>query len=100
MDSFEVNKILGAVLGTCLVLLALNITAGAIFSPEKPKKPGYDIAIQEQPAGAGGGRADREAPRQRRPQARRDRGQEMRRLPYLREGRAQSRRSKSVGDYW
>ncbi|TMJ52450.1 MAG: cytochrome c family protein, partial [Alphaproteobacteria bacterium] len=27
MDSFEVNKILGAVLFTCLVLLALNITA-------------------------------------------------------------------------
>ena len=48
MDSFELNKVLGAVLGTCLVLLALNITAGAIFSPEKPAKPGYEIAVQEQ----------------------------------------------------
>jgi len=31
MDSFELNKILGAVLGTCLGVLALNIVAGAIF---------------------------------------------------------------------
>lgn len=50
MDSFELNKVLGAVLGTCLVLLALNIAAGAIFSPEKPSKPGYEIAVQEEPA--------------------------------------------------
>jgi len=35
MDSFEINKILGAILGTCLFTLALNITAGAIFTPEK-----------------------------------------------------------------
>ncbi len=31
MDSFELNKIMGAVLGTCLALLTLNIAAGAIF---------------------------------------------------------------------
>src|SRR5437870_4044235 len=35
MDSFEMNKILGAILGTCLVLVALNITAGAVFTPGK-----------------------------------------------------------------
>ena len=51
MDSFEVNKILGAVLFTCLVLLALNIAAGALFTPEPPQKPGYEIAVQEEPAG-------------------------------------------------
>ena len=28
MDSFELNKVLGAVLGTCLALLSLNIAAG------------------------------------------------------------------------
>jgi len=50
MDSFELNKILGAVLGTCLVLLALNITAGALFAPVQPEKPGYEIAVPEQPA--------------------------------------------------
>ena len=47
MDSFELNKILGAVLGTCLFLLALNIAAGALYSAPKPAKPGYDIAVQE-----------------------------------------------------
>ena len=40
MNSFELNKILGAVLGTCLVLLALNIAANALFTPHKPAKPG------------------------------------------------------------
>jgi cytochrome c len=47
MDSFEINKILGAVLGTCLVLLSLNIAAGALFTPHKPAKPGYDIVVPE-----------------------------------------------------
>jgi len=47
MNSFELNKVLGAVLGTCLILLALNIGAGAIFSVEKPEKPGYAIAVEE-----------------------------------------------------
>jgi cytochrome c len=48
MDSFELNKILGAVLGTCLAVLSLNIAAGAIFSPPKPAKPGYEIAVPEE----------------------------------------------------
>jgi len=53
MDSFEVNKILGAILGTCLAVLSINIAAGAIFAPVKPAKPGYEIAVPEQaPAGA------------------------------------------------
>jgi cytochrome c len=49
MDSFELNKILGAVLGTCLFLVSLNIAAGAIFTPTKPAKPGYEIAVPEHP---------------------------------------------------
>lgn len=52
MDSFEFNKILGALLFTCLVLLGLNITAGAIFTPPKPEKPGFDIAVTESAPGA------------------------------------------------
>jgi len=48
MDSFEVNKILGAILGTCLGILAINIAAGAIFAPEKLAKPGYEAAVPEQ----------------------------------------------------
>jgi cytochrome c len=51
MDSFEINKILGALLFACLCLLSLNIAAGAIFAPQKPAKPGYEIAVQEK-AGA------------------------------------------------
>ena len=50
MDSFEINKILGAILFTCLVTLALNIAAGAMFAPVKPAKPGYEIAVTEEPA--------------------------------------------------
>jgi len=45
MDSFEMNKILGAVLGTALVVVALNIASGAIFAPEKPAKAGYNIVV-------------------------------------------------------
>ena len=52
MDSFEVNKILGAILGTLLGVLSINIAAGAIFTPTKPAKPGYEVAVPEQtPAG-------------------------------------------------
>jgi cytochrome c len=54
MDSDEINKYLMAFLSTCLVLLSLNIAAGALFSPPKPAKPGYEIAVTEEPAkGAG-----------------------------------------------
>jgi cytochrome c len=47
MDSFEFNKIAGAVLFTLLCVVALNITAGAIFTPSQPAKPGFEIAILE-----------------------------------------------------
>lgn len=56
MDSFELNKIMGAVLGTCLVLLATNMAANAIFSPKTPAKPGFEIAVKEA-EGAGGAAA-------------------------------------------
>jgi cytochrome c len=50
MDSFELNKIMGAILGTCLGVLSLNIAANAIFTPERPAKPGYEIVVPEKPA--------------------------------------------------
>jgi cytochrome c len=53
MNSFEINKILGALLGTCLVLVAVHIVSGAIFEPRTPAKPGYVIEVKsEEPAGA------------------------------------------------
>jgi cytochrome c len=55
MDSFELNKVLGALLGTCLVLLAVHIASGAIFENPVPAKPGYIVEVkQEQPATSGG----------------------------------------------
>ncbi len=47
MDSFELNKIMGAVLGTCLVLLATNMVANAVWAPKKLEKPGFEIAVKE-----------------------------------------------------
>ena len=47
MDSFELNKVMGAILATCLVLLISSFTASAIFAPVKPEKPGYDIAVKQ-----------------------------------------------------
>jgi cytochrome c len=60
MDSFELNKILGAILGTCLVLLVTSFTAGALFAPATPEKPGYEIVAKE--AAHGGGQEAAPAP--------------------------------------
>jgi cytochrome c len=51
MDSFELNKILGAILGTCLILLVTSFTAGALFAPVMPEKPGFAIAAKEEAHG-------------------------------------------------
>jgi cytochrome c len=50
MDSFELNKVLGALLGTCLVLLAVHIATGAIFASPVPAKPGYVIEVKQEGA--------------------------------------------------
>ena len=47
MDGFELNKIMGAVLGTCLFVLSVNIVAGAVFSTEPPETPGYVVEVPE-----------------------------------------------------
>jgi cytochrome c len=51
MNSFELNKILGALLGTCLILLAVHIVSGAIFTTPAPAKLGYEIAVKEEKPG-------------------------------------------------
>ena len=104
MDSFELNKILGAVLGTCLVLLVTSFTAGAIFAPVMPEKPGFEIAVKEEAPWRRQGsrgralRADREAAADRLGREGRSCGQEVRRLPHLRKGWPQPRRPESVRD--
>ena len=57
MDSFEVNKILGAVLGTATFTLALLIGSDILFSAHAPEKPGYELASPAADAGAGHGAA-------------------------------------------
>jgi cytochrome c len=51
MDSFELNKIIGAILASCLVLLVTNFTANALFAPKPPEKPGFEIAVKAEPEG-------------------------------------------------
>jgi cytochrome c len=51
MDSFELNKILGAVLGTCLLVLVTSFAAQAVFTPRMPEKPGFEIAVKEDTKG-------------------------------------------------
>jgi cytochrome c len=51
MDSFELNKILGAVLGTCLFVLSVHIATGAIFAPPVVAKPGYEVAVKAEASG-------------------------------------------------
>jgi cytochrome c len=57
MDSFEFNKIIGAILATCLVLLVTSFTAGALFNPALPEKPGYEIIVKVEGEGGGGKQA-------------------------------------------
>jgi cytochrome c len=52
MDSFELNKIIGAILASCLVLLVTSFTANALFAPVMPAKPGFEIAVKEAAGGA------------------------------------------------
>jgi cytochrome c len=60
MDSFELTKVLGAILGTCIVLLVTSFAAGAVFAPVSPAKPGYEIAVKE--AAPAGGKEAAAAP--------------------------------------
>ena len=51
MDSFELNKIIGAVLATCILLLVTSFTASALFASKAPEKPGFAIAAKEEGKG-------------------------------------------------
>jgi cytochrome c len=54
MESFEFNKIAGAVLATGLLVLGLKNFGSELFKTEAPEKPGFAIAVAEtQPADGG-----------------------------------------------
>ena len=53
MDSFEWNKIIGAVLGTAIFIFVVRQAAEVIYEPEKPAKPGYVVeGVVESTGGA------------------------------------------------
>jgi len=43
MDSFELNKIIGAVLMTALIVIGINKISDVIFHVEKPEKSAYKV---------------------------------------------------------
>ena len=54
MDSYELNKFAGAILGTLLFVMSIHILSGFLFTPRKPAVLGYDLpAPQEETAAAG-----------------------------------------------
>jgi cytochrome c len=51
MDSWEWNKIAGAVLGTLIFVMVVKIATEAIYEVEPPAKPGYVVeGVEETPA--------------------------------------------------
>lgn len=56
MDSFELNKIAGAVLGASLFAMGVGILSDVIFHADMPAQPGFAVAVTET-APAGGAAA-------------------------------------------
>lgn len=63
MDSFEINKVLGGLLGTVFVIFSVGLVSNSLFATHAPEKPGFAIEAAEAEAGAaaGGGQAAAEA---------------------------------------
>ena len=54
MDSFEWNKIFGAVLGTVLFIVSLNMLINGLMTPHKAETPGMEVAVAEEGGETGG----------------------------------------------
>ena len=48
MDSFELNKIIAAILMVALLVIGLGKIADGIFHVKKPKNPGYQVEVASQ----------------------------------------------------
>ena len=48
MDSFELNKIIAAILMVALLVIGLGKIADSVFHVKKPKEPGYQVEIESQ----------------------------------------------------
>jgi len=53
MDSFELNKIIGAILGTLLFVMGVGFLAEAIYEPGHGTGPGYDLPAPAADEGTG-----------------------------------------------
>lgn len=53
MDSFEINKLIGGLLGTVFVVFSVGIISDALFASPAPEKPGFAIEAAEEPAEGG-----------------------------------------------
>ena len=53
MDSFELNKLVGAFLAVIFVVFSVSIVSDAIFSTHAPETPGYHIEVAEAETDAG-----------------------------------------------
>ena len=47
MDSFELNKIIAAVLMVALLIIGIGKLSNVIFHVEKPKTPGYSVDVEQ-----------------------------------------------------
>ena len=47
MDSFEINKIVAAILMVALLIIGIGKISGIIFHVEKPKLPGYAVEVNQ-----------------------------------------------------
>ena len=54
MDSFELNKLIGALLAVVFVLFSVSIVSDAIFKSHAPEVPGYAIEVAEAEPDTGG----------------------------------------------
>ena len=48
MDSFELNKIIAAILMVALLVIGLGKIADGVFHVKKPKNPGYQVEVESQ----------------------------------------------------
>ena len=47
MDSFELNKIIAAVLMVALLIIGIGKLSNVIFHVEKPETPGYSVEVEQ-----------------------------------------------------
>ncbi|MCV3205899.1 cytochrome c family protein [Mesorhizobium sp. YC-39] len=47
MDSFEINKLIGGLLGTIFVVFSVGIVSDSLFASPAPEKPGFAIEATE-----------------------------------------------------